>query len=387
MPKKLLTKIFFLTVIVVSLLWPIGLSAQVGYGSTFDDILNTQIQPKSEQSINLAVKPLEPFVIIKDGQYSGFSIDLWESISKDIGITTKETREFASVKQIIDSVTSNNSDVGIAGISITAERENKVDFSYPMFRSGLSILTTSSTKSGIVPDIFTKIWSAIWNMDFGILALSMVLLSIIPAIVIYFVERRKIDGFLDTRNVFLGVFEAYCWCFSGVFGQQDQHPATKTGKLFGLIWMVFGVLFVSFFTAQVTANLTSDKLTGTIHSIEDIKDKKVATIKGTTSVNYLKENSIDYIGFESLAKAIESIDNKETVAVIYDKPALDFYAKNNKQNKYEVVGGTFTTEDYGIALPTNSPLRKKINEQLLKMYQNGEYEKLREKWFGKSVSN
>lgn len=376
-----IVSIFLLSTI---LLFPIATKAQNQYGSTFDDI---STQQKQSQSIKLAVKPLEPFVIIKNGQYSGFSIDLWNSISKNIGVSTSETKTFSNVNGIIDSIEAAQSDIGIAGISITAERENKVDFSYPMFHSGLSILTSSSTKSGIIPDVFLKIASAVWNYDFGVLALSMLLISIIPAVIIYFVERRKIDGFLDTRNVFLGIFEAYCWCFTGIFGQEDRHPSTKTGKIFGLVWMVLGVLFVAFFTAQVTANLTTDKLNGTIHSIDDIKDKKIATLKGTTSAKYLKDNSIDYLEFDTLADAVQSIDKKDTVAVVYDKPALDYYASNNKVNKYEVVGGSFTTEDYGIALPNNSPLRKKINEELLKMYQSGDYETLRSKWFGKNNGN
>ncbi len=382
MSKALLSP-FSILFFVSLIFFPVVSNAQNQYGNTFNDF-NSQ---SKQQAVKLAIKPLEPFVIIKDGQYSGFSIELWNAISKNINTFTADTKVFTNVGEIIDSVASNQSDVGIAGISITADRENKVDFSYPMFHSGLSILTSPSTKSGIIPDIFVKIGTAIWNYDFGVLALSMLLISIIPAIIIYFVERRKVDGFLDTRNIFLGIFESYFWCFTGIFGQEDRHPVTKTGKVFGLIWMVLGVLFVAFFTAQVTANLTTDKLNGTIHSIDDIKDKKIATLKGTTSVKYLKDNSIDYLEFENLKDAVDSIDKKETVAVVYDKPALEYFASNNKTNKYEVVGGAFTTEDYGIALPSNSPLRKKINEELLKMYQNGDYETIRAKWFGKGVSN
>jgi polar amino acid transport system substrate-binding protein len=345
-----------------------------------------QTQP-SFTAIKLAIKPLDPFVTIKNGNPQGFSMDLWNAIAKDLNLTTVETKEYPTVTALIESISAGQNNVGIAGISITAEREEKVDFTYPMFRSGLSILTTSSNKGGAIPDIFLKIGAAVWNYDFGILALSMLLISIIPAIIIYLVERRKIDGFLDDTNLIAGVLHSYFWCFTGIFGQEDRHPATKTGKIFGLIWMVFGVLFLSFFTAQVTANLTTDKLNGTIHGIEDLRDKKVATIKGTTSSKYLMENKIDFLEFADLKSAVESVDKKETVAVIYDKPALEFFASQSNENKYSVVGGAFTTEDYGIVLPTGSPFRKKINESLLKLYQNGKYEEMRIKWFGKNTVN
>lgn len=387
----MLQKLFLPLALLSLILAPISSSAQDNNKVTQPAINTTnsqsQVAVSSQTQVKLGVKPLEPFVNVKDGQTTGFSLDLWNSIAKDINITTTETKVYPNVNTLIDGVVNKQSDVGIAGVSITAEREDKIDFSYPMFRSGLSILTTSSTKSGIIPEIFLKISSAIWNYDFAILAISMILISLIPATIIYFVERREKDSFLDTRNIPLGIFLSYCWCCTGIFGQEDRHPATKTGKVFGLIWMVFGVLFLAFFTAQITANLTTDKINGTIHSIDDLKDKKVATLKGTTSSQYLKDNQIDFIEFDTLTDAVTSIDNKETTAVIFDKPALEYYAANNKTNKYTVVGGALTTEDYGIVLPNGSPLRKKVNESLLKMYQSGDYETLRAKWFGKSTAN
>jgi polar amino acid transport system substrate-binding protein len=88
-------------------------------------------------------------------KFKGFSIDLWNSIAKNLNLKTTETIDYQNVNNLIDAAASNKSDVGIAGVSITAERENKVDFSYSMFHSGLSILTTSSTKSNCnsVPEI------------------------------------------------------------------------------------------------------------------------------------------------------------------------------------------------------------------------------------------
>jgi polar amino acid transport system substrate-binding protein len=345
-----------------------------------------QTSPQSQPSVKLAVKPIEPFIIVKDGQYSGFSIDLWNILSKRVGLSTSETQENTNVKDLIESVETKKADVGIAGISITSEREQKVDFSYPMFRSGLSILTNADAKQGVVPVIFTQIGGAIFNKDFGILTLFMIGISFIPAIFLYLAEKRKIDGFLDNENFFVGVFASYWWCVTAIFGQQDQHPNTKSGKVFGIIWIIFGVLFLAFFTAQITANLTTEQLNGSINSLSDLQDKKVAVIKNTTSVNFLKEKSIDYLEFSDLKEAVESVDKGETKAVIYDKPALDFYASKDKE-KYKVVGGILTTEDYGIALPSGSPLRKKINEELLKMYQNGEYNDLKAKWFGKDSGN
>jgi polar amino acid transport system substrate-binding protein len=345
---------------------------------------NAQEEPQYINSVVLGIKPIDPFIIQKDGLNTGFSMDLWHEIARNLGITTKETKTYTNVSGLIDGAAKQEIDVGIAAVSITPERERKIDFSYPMYKSGLSILTTSTEKQSIIPGILQNIWEAVSSQDFLYLAAIMVALSIIPAIILYLSERRKIDGFLDTQNIFKGVFQSYCWCVAGLFGQHDGHPQTRTGKIFGMIWIFFSILFFTFFSAQITATLTTDKINGQIQGIEDLKDKKVATIKGTTSASYLIDKNFDTTQYDDLKSAVESVDKGNTAAVVYDKPALEYYANTNSSKKYLVVGGAFTVEDYGIVFPNNSPLRKKVNEELLKMNQNGEYEKIRVKWFGEA---
>ncbi len=43
----------------------------------------------------------------------------------------------------------------------------------------------------------------------------------------------------------------------------------------------------------------------------------------------------------------------------------------------------FTRRNYGIVFPTNSPLRKQVNEALLALREDGTYEDIYNKWFGK----
>ena len=47
-----------------------------------------------------------------------------------------------------------------------------------------------------------------------------------------------------------------------------------------------------------------------------------------------------------------------------------------------VSRGMFRKENYGIVFPSNSPLRKRVNEELLKLKENGVYDQLYVKWFG-----
>ena len=59
---------------------------------------------------------------------------------------------------------------------------------------------------------------------------------------------------------------------------------------------------------------------------------------------------------------------------------LLYYASH--EGKVQVVGPIFRKENYGIVFPDKSPLRKRVNEALLKLRENGAYDQLYKKWFG-----
>ena len=68
-------------------------------------------------------------------------------------------------------------------------------------------------------------------------------------------------------------------------------------------------------------------------------------------------------------------------AVVFDAPVLLFYAAREGKGRVQLVGPTFRKEDYGIAFPRNSPLRKQVNVALLALREDGTYQRLYDKWF------
>lgn len=63
-------------------------------------------------------------------------------------------------------------------------------------------------------------------------------------------------------------------------------------------------------------------------------------------------------------------------------PVLLYQVSQNPDKNYTVPGGAFHSEDYGIALPENSPLRERLNRALLRLHENGTYEQIYNKWYG-----
>ncbi len=82
-----------------------------------------------------------PFEFKVDGKLTGFDVELFEAIAKEIGIDFKwQTMDFNG---IIPALQSRSIDAAIAGITIKSDREKVVDFSHPYYDSGLIILVAA----------------------------------------------------------------------------------------------------------------------------------------------------------------------------------------------------------------------------------------------------
>jgi polar amino acid transport system substrate-binding protein len=63
---------------------------------------------------------------------------------------------------------------------------------------------------------------------------------------------------------------------------------------------------------------------------------------------------------------------------------LAYYIATQSASVGELAGAVFMRENYGIALPSGSLLAEDVNQALLTLRENGEYEEIYRKWFGKS---
>lgn len=161
-------------------------------------------------------------------------------------------------------------------------------------------------------------------------------------------------------------------------------PRAALARMVAVFWMFASVVFIAYFTAAVTSNLTLQQLRGDINGPEDLPGKRVASVKGSTSAKYLRQHNVEVSEFAKVEDAFQALQASETDAVVYDAPVLLYFASH--EGKVQTVGAIFRKENYGIAFPSNSPRRKPVNEALLKLKENGIYDQLYKKWFGGSGS-
>jgi len=334
-------------------------------------------QPR-EATFQVATRLVKPFVFKEGGQLTGFSIELWQEISRQMNMKSEFLMK-PTVQALIKSIETKEADLGIAAISITAERDAEFDFSQPMFDAGLQILIPASGSEG---SMMAGIIAAVFNSSF-LPILGLVLLTVVvTGHLVWFFERRRPNGMLSSNSYFPGIFESCWWSASTLATQADQMPRSAVARVVAVIWMFTAVVFIAYFTAAVTSSLTVQQLRGGIKGPEDLPGKRVAAVTGSTSVDYLKQHNIAAKDFPKVEDAYAALQQSVVDAVVYDAPVLLYYASHEGKGKVQVVGPIFHKESYGILFPSNSPERKRVNEALLRLKENGTYERIYAKWFG-----
>jgi polar amino acid transport system substrate-binding protein len=336
---------------------------------------------QKEDKLHVATRLIRPFVFEEGGRLTGFSIELWQEISKQMNVQSEFVVK-PTVKELLASVAAHETTLGIAAISITAERELQWDFSQPMFDAGLQILVQAKgSRGGVFRAIIDGLFSSAVLPILGLV----LLIILLPAHLVWFFERRNPTGMLNHPGYFPGIFETCWWAASTLATQADQMPRAALARVVAVVWMFASVVFIAYFTAAVTSSLTLQQLRSDINGPEDLPGKRVTSIKGSTSVEYLRQHNVDVTEFTNVEEGYQALHDGEADAMVYDAPVLLYYASHEGKGKVQTVGPIFRKENYGIAFPPNSRYRKPVNEVLLKLKENGTYERLYSKWFGGSA--
>ena len=119
----------------------------------------------------------------------------------------------------------------------------------------------------------------------------------------------------------------------------------------------------------------------TIASVADLGGKTVATVKGSTSEQNIRQSApnAQVVLFDTYSEGVAAMDSGRADAVTTDDIILYGFVKQSP-DKYKVVGGQFTVEPYGIAAKKGSPeLIQAVNQALVQMFTSGEWAQIYQK--------
>jgi polar amino acid transport system substrate-binding protein len=327
------------------------------------------------KALRVAVKPIAPFVLEQGTERTGFSIDLWNALAKELKAETVWV-EVKTVGDQLEAVRAGKADAAIAAITITKEREKYVDFTQPYFDSGLQILVRAQGGNHLL-DVFNSFpWPTIATLLGAFIAIMFVMAN-----VLWIVERRTSQNFQKgyLRGMGEGLWGVALIVATGEHGDRETPRVVKRLIVF-FMWLV-GVLLIAQLTASVTSTQTIERLKSNIHGPGDLAGKKIATVRGTVAADYLTDQGLQYVEVASADEGCDLVLQGDVQAMVFDAPTLQYWASRRGNGVLQVVGPIFAPEKYGIAVADGSPLRKRINGALLAMYEDGRYRALYSKWF------
>lgn len=330
--------------------------------------------------LRVATRLVPPLVQKDNGRLTGFSIDLWNAVAERLGVKT-DFIETPDVESLLGSVRGGKADLGISAISITADRDKMYDFSQPMLAAGLQILVRGKADQG-TPNPLQGLARILFSpMILVWLGIAVVLITV-PAHIVWLLERRQPGGIVPDPRYFPGIFHALWWAAGTLATQADQMPRQWLARIVAVLWMFTGVIFVAYYTAQLTAALTVEQIQGDINGPDDLPGKRVATTRGSTAAAFLNDEHARVQEVGSIDAAYQALLDGTADAVVFDAPVVLYFAGHEGKGRVQVAGTVFKKEDYGIVFAEGSPLRKRVDEALLELREDGTYAQIYQKWFG-----
>lgn len=335
-------------------------------------LLTTEL---SAQTIQVGTVSRAPFSFVQDGADTGFSIDLIEEISKDLRRPYEITR-YSEFRDMLAAVNFGQVDVAIANISITSKREEIMDFSHPIFESGLQVMIPKRSTAEV------SLLNALLSTEL-LIAIILAFALLFGGGMLMWVFERNAQPYFD-RPAKDAMFPSFWWALNLVVngGFEERVPRSPLGRVFAVFLVVSSLFIVSAFVAQITAAMTVSAINQNVTSVNDLYGRRVGTITGSTASKFMDRRDIQYAEYEDLENLLAAFEAEDIEAVLFDAPVLAFYVQTRGKDVGMLAGPVFLRENYGIALPSGSPLKEQLNQSLLKLRENGRYDQIHHQWFG-----
>ena len=338
---------------------------------------NAHAEPRA---VTVATYDLEPFVITEGNVKYGFTIDLLNEIAKRTGWTYTYL-DSGSVKGILEAVADGKSDLGACNISITADREKRFNFTQPIIAAGLQIVVPASATQTVQPGLVSFV-KLLFSQTMLVWLLAALALTVVPAHIIWLMERGDPESMVS-KAYFPGIFQAFGWGLGMLAAAPFDPPRQWPIRMVVVLWTFVSIIFVAYYTAILTSNLTLATIKSQIGSPSDLIGKRVCTVANTTSPPALERLGVRFTGAPRIEDCYAGLKDGAFDAVVYDAPVLDHFVNHSGAGIAAIAGPVFKDEDYGIVFPIGSRLKEEADEALLSMQENGQYDLLKQKWFGK----
>ncbi|CAM1321855.1 Uncharacterised protein g7909 [Pycnogonum litorale] len=408
--------------------------------------VNVNTMDKLKRLLVVGTVKSEPFAyetgeVDKDGKpvYEGYCIELLRRIAQEMhfDFTVKFPADgLYGVKSkngtwdgVIGELMRGEIDMIVAGLSMTSEREEVVDFVSPYFdQAGISIIMRRKMDNESLFKFLSVLNWKVW--------LSMVGAIFVTGLVLWIVDRTSPYSAQNNKSKYpnsriFNLKESFWFALTSFTPQGGgETPKSVSARCLVAAYWLFVVLMLATFTANLAAFLTVERMKTPIASLDELSRQsavKYSVVESTSIHQYFKSMKMaeeelyqmwkdatlrqsiseskfrvwDYPIHERYGDLLDEIDSNDpvkndTVGMerVRNKYEGHEFALIHDSNKvrYEVyrdcnlteVGRPFAEQPYAIAVRTGSPLRHKVSEVVLRLQKNRYLEILNKRYWDPS---
>ena len=362
--------------LISSLVWPLLVVAMAG-GVLAQTASFDQSGYTAERPLSVGTKEAAPFAMkSSDGTWSGISIDLWRRIADEKKLHYRFVEE-DTVQGLVDGVAAKKFDIAVAALTVTAAREETLDFTAPFYATGLGIAVAAG---GVAS--WTPVMRALTSFGFLQAVLALVGLALAVGLVVWFFERRHNEEFGGT--VAKGLSSSVWWSTVAMSQRGIGHagPRTMPGRFIAMLWMVGSIIAIAVFTAGITSALTIRQLHGNVQSVTDLTKVRVGMVTSSSTEEVLSRIRVNYTAYPNARDGLQALRRGEIDAFVYDRPLLAWIVNQDFRSTVQLLDVSFDPQHYAFALPPDSTLRKPLNIAILKAVQSSWWDDVLYRYLG-----
>ncbi|KAK9725677.1 hypothetical protein RND81_05G161800 [Saponaria officinalis] len=287
-----------------------------------------------------------------------------------------------NINDLIDNLSTGVFDAVIGDVAITTSRTMKADFTQPYIESGLVVVATVKAKQSNAWAFMRPFSPMMWCITAAFF--------IVVGCVVWILEHRLNDEFRGPPKKQIATilwFSCSTWFFA-----HRENTVSTLGRLVLIIWLFVVLIINSSYTASLTSMLTVQQLSSPVKDIHSLiaSNEPIGYRDGSYAYDYLKDelkvpesHLISLKSEEDCAKALLNGPHNGGIGALVDKSAyMELFLSTRCE--FTVVGQEFTKNGWGFAFPRDSPLATDMSTAILKLSENGDLQRIHDKWLLRS---
>jgi len=310
------------------------------------------------------------------GEWHGIGPDLWEEVSKKLGI--KYQYEECLQSEMHDKLKNHEIDM----ILVTGQSADFLKtevFTQPyVYSHGSAVIGHLSVLSSIENIINHLIQSGMF-----LIVLSMFLTMFVISLILVYFEGRHGQGHFE--GSWIKRFASALW-FTAVtmtsVGYGDSAKLSLVGRTITFLWMMLGILFIALFTGSVVSSLTTAELNSSLVRLEDLSHYRCGDFAGSKMEKVLMAKGIPARKYPTLMEGFGALQRGQISAFAVDAISANTIVNQEYPGQFKICIMPTIQLLYSFAFRKDDPFFDPVNDEVIRSTLHSDWRGRMEHWSG-----